>query len=101
MNWLKLFGHLVYLLKLNVFYEEIAKNNVFIPCQKDDIFDGFKTYSEKNIFLHRHFFPRIVLSKWKLMVLNLKIKMPQIFILKKNYEIDRRVRLKSGKIKKI
>ena len=67
----------------------------------DDIFGDFKTYQKQYIFLRDLFFPRMILSRLKLILSKVKIGMTKIFALGEKHEIGGRVRLKPDKIKKI
>lgn len=67
----------------------------------DDIFRAFKTYQKEYIFLHNHFFLNMTWSQLKLEFFKLKINITKIFILKKEYKIGGKVRLKLDKIEKI
>ena len=67
----------------------------------NDIFAAFKTHQEQYIFLHDHFYPRMVWSRLKLMLSKVKIEMTKIFTLREEHKIDGRVGLKPDKIEKI
>ena len=84
-----------------LFYGKTTKNIASFAFYMDDIFEVFKTYKKQLIFLHDYFFPRMVWSRLKLMLSKLKIGMTMIFALEEEHKIDKRVRLKPDKIKKI
>ena len=49
-----------------------TKNSACFTFYMDDIFETFKTLQKQYIFLHDHYFPRMVLSRLKLMLPRLK-----------------------------
>ena len=87
--------------KLSLFYRKTAEDTASLVFYMDNIFGVFKIYKKQRIFLRDHFFLCMVWSKLKLMLSKLKIGMTKIFALREEHEIDRRVRLKLNKIKKI
>ena len=85
----------------SLFHVKTPKDSALLAFYMNDIFGTFKTYQKQYIFLHDHFFPHMVWSKPKLAFSKLKIGMTKIFALGEEYEIGRRIRLKSDKIEKI
>ena len=85
----------------SLLHAKIPKNSALLSFHIDDIFRAFKTYQEQYIFLHDHFFPRMVWCKLKLAFSKLKTGMTKIFVLGEEYEIEGKIKVKSNKIKKI
>lgn len=85
----------------SLFNTKSLKNFVLLAFYRDNIFGAFKTYSEQYIFLHHHFFLRMVWFKLKFAFSKLKIGMTKIFMLEEKHKIERKKRLNSDKIKRI
>ena len=81
--------------------EKIAKNSASLVFYMDNIFGAFNTYQEQYIFLYDYFFPQMVWSKLKLLLIKLKVGITKIFALGEEHKIGGKVRLKSDKIEKI
>ena len=81
--------------------EKTARNSASPVFYMDNIFGAFNTYQEQYISLREHFFPRMVWSKLKLLLLKLKVGITKIFALGGEYKTGKRVRLKPDKIEKI
>ena len=46
--------------ELSLLHAKTPKDSALLAFYMDDIFGGFKTYQEQYIFLHDHFFLRMV-----------------------------------------
>lgn len=85
-------------LKHSLFFEKTTKDTTLTAFDSVDIFENFKTHQELYIFLHKYCFLFMILSKLKLILLNLKIGIPQIFRLGEEQKIRRGIKLKLAKI---
>lgn len=92
---------LLFELEWSLFANKIAKNCAFFIFYINNIFRDFKFYYTQYIFLYNHLFLCIILFKLKLVFCKFKIGISKIFILRKKYKIDKRIRLKPNKIEKI
>ena len=87
--------------ELSLFHAKTPNDSISLAFYMDGIFGAFKTYQEQYIFLHNYFFLCIIWSKLKLTFSKLKIGITKISTLEEEYEIGRRIKLKSDKIEKI
>lgn len=82
-------------------HRKTTKETAPLAFYMDHIFGTCKIHQEQFIFQCDNFFRYIVWTRFKLMISKIKIGMTIIFSLREEYEIDKRVRLKSDKIEKI
>lgn len=86
--------------ELLLVYKKTAKDIALLTFYINNIFEVFKTYQEKFIFLCNYFFSFIIWFKLKLAIFKLKIKITKIFAFKEKHKIGQKIKLKPDKIQK-